>query len=77
MTLFSIILCIVMSVAQLWKKLGLNTRLIPLVNVLVATTLSVIFSGGTGFLASIQQGLVIGLSASGMYDLCTGLLQQD
>ena len=76
MTNFSMMVCLVMGIAQLCKKMGLNTRLIPLVNVLVATALSLIFPGGTSFLTSIQQGLLIGLAASGMYDVCMSFIQQ-
>jgi len=66
---FSILLCIVMTAAQLWKKVGLNNDLIPLLNVLTAIVLSLIWKTELDLLIRIQQGLIIGLSASGVYDM--------
>jgi len=66
---YSLLTCIVIAVAQLWKKVGLNTDLIPLLNICVATLLSIIFTADLELLSRIQQGLIIGLAASGTYDL--------
>jgi len=67
---FSMMVFIVMNIAQLWKKSGLNAQLIPLLNVLVAMLLSLIWLGDLEFSLRIQQGLIIGLAASGTYDVC-------
>ena len=70
MTEFSLMICIVMSVAQLWKKMKLNVDLIPLLNILVAMILSFIWLTDLELSFRLQQGLIIGLSASGVYETC-------
>ena len=69
---FSVMIFIVMGVAQLWKKLGLDVNLIPVLNVLVAMILSSIWLNDLALLYRLQQGLIIGLSASGVYDVGMG-----
>jgi len=61
---------IIMGISQLLKKTGLDPRVIPIFNVLLGTGLSLLYVNDFGFLGSIQQGLLIGLSASGVYDVC-------
>lgn len=70
---FSVIIYIVMGVAQLSKKTRFNPRFIPLLNVAVAITLSLIWMEGLDYIIRIQQGLLIGLSASGVYDVCMSM----
>jgi len=68
---------IVMAISQLFKKTGLNPRVIPIFNVLLGTGLSLLYFNNLGILESIQQGLLVGLSASGMYDVCTSFKTYD
>jgi len=68
---FSMITALVIGIAQLSKKAGLNPYLIPVLNVLVGSALSLLLLNEPTMLDNIQQGLIIGLSASGFYDLCT------
>ena len=66
---FGAMVCIVMCVAQLWKKSGLKKELIPLLNLLVGLLLSFIWFGDLSYPELIQQGLIVGLSASGVYEV--------
>jgi len=68
-----VIVCMVMGIAQLWKKLKLNTNWIPVLNVLVALLLSLVWFDDLQLLFRLQQGLMIGLSASGAYDVCNSV----
>ena len=67
---FGVMVCIVMSIAQLLKKMKFNTDIIPLLNLLTGVILSVIFFQDVEIPLRLQQGLIIGLSASGTYDAC-------
>jgi len=67
---FSVIVAIVIGAAQLSKKVGFNPELIPLLNVLMGMALSMLLLNEPTMLENVQQGLLIGLSASGFYDLC-------
>ena len=69
----SVIACIVMGIAQLWKKLKLNEDWIPMINVVVAILLSLVWFDDLQLLFRLQQGLIIGLSASGAYDVCNSV----
>jgi len=66
---FSAMVGLVIVVAQIWKKIGLSTELIPLLNVCIAVVLSLIFFDEFELSYLIQQGILIGLSASGIYDV--------
>jgi len=66
---FGTLVCLIMVIAQTWKKLGLNADLIPLLNVIIGLILSLIFFGELEFLYRLKQGLMIGLSATGTYDI--------
>jgi len=74
---FSTMVGIIMGISQLLKKIGLDPRVIPIFNVLLGTGLSLLYSNDFDFLESIQQGLIIGLSASGMYDVCMSFKKGD
>jgi len=67
----SALICLVMVIAQAWKKLGLNRDLIPLLNVISGLFLSLLFFNELEILCRIQQGVMIGLAASGIYDIGT------
>lgn len=66
---FGVKICLIMSVAQLWKRSGLKTELIPLLNVLIGLLLTFFWLEDFDFMILIQQGLILGLSASGVYDV--------
>ena len=66
---FGALMGIVMGMAQLWKKLGLTSRWIPLLNVGVAISLALIWLSELDMMTRLQQGLIIGLAASGLYDV--------
>ena len=61
--------CLIMSIAQLWKKSGLKTELIPLLNVSTGLLLTFFWLEEFNLMIFIQQGLILGLSASGVYDV--------
>jgi len=66
---FASFVCLIMVIAQTWKKLGLNADLIPILNVILGLILSLIFFSELEFLYRVKQGLMIGLSATGTYDI--------
>jgi len=66
---FSAMVGLVIVVAQIGKKMGLSADLIPLLNICVALALSLIFFSGLETSYRVQQGILIGLSASGIYDV--------
>lgn len=66
---YGIALPFILLIAQYWKKLGLRSELVPLVNIVVATILTVVFLDGTTVNQRLLDGIVLGLSASGLYDV--------
>jgi len=66
---FSVKICLIMSIAHIWKKSGLKTELIPLLNILIGLLLTFFWLEDFDLMTLIQQGLVLGLSASGVYDV--------
>lgn len=64
----------IVALTNLAKRTGLPTRLAPLVAVLagVAVACGDAYSTGSGYLDAVARGIVLGLTASGLYDLMPG-----
>ena len=63
-------IALVIGLTQVMKKAGLKTKLVPLVSLLFGLGLSFLYtySEGLGFnWLVIQEGLIVGLSACGLY----------
>ncbi|CAM3936487.1 holin [Bacillus paramycoides] len=63
----SVIIAVVVSLSQVVKMLGLQTKYIPLLNLALGILLGVLFLP-FDIKMNVFQGLIIGLSASGLYD---------
>ena len=62
-----IIVPIIIAIDELLKrKLGINTRYIPLINVIISIILAIVLLGNIR--NGLITGLVAGLTASGVYD---------
>ena len=64
----------IVALTNLAKRTGLPSRLAPLVSVLagVAIACGDAYSTGSGYLDAVARGIVLGLTASGLYDLMPG-----
>lgn len=64
----------IVALTNLAKRSGLPSRLAPLVSVLagVAVACGDAYSTGSGYLDAVARGIVLGLTASGLYDLMPG-----
>ena len=64
----------IVALTNLAKRTGLPPSLAPLVSVLagVAVACGDAYSTGSGYLDAVARGIVLGLTASGLYDLMPG-----
>lgn len=64
----------IVALTNLAKRTGLPARWAPLVSVLagVAVACGDAYSTGSGYLDAVARGIVLGLTASGLYDLMPG-----
>ena len=64
----------IVALTNLAKRTGLPSRWAPLVSVLagVAVACGDAYSTGSGYLDAVARGIVLGLTASGLYDLMPG-----
>lgn len=64
----------IVALTNLAKRTGLPSKLAPLVAVLagVAVACGDAYSTGSGYLDAVARGIVLGLTASGLYDLMPG-----
>ena len=58
---------LVIGLAEVIKKIGLNSKFVPLANLILGLIAGIIFLNPGDIRAGIIQGLFIGLSASGLY----------
>lgn len=58
---------IVVGLSQIIKTIGLQTKYVPLLNLTLGIVLGVLFLGGD-ITTNVFQGIIIGLSASGLFD---------
>lgn len=64
----------IVALTNLAKRTGLPSRWAPLVSVLagVAVACGDAYSTGSGYLDAVARGIILGLTASGLYDLMPG-----
>lgn len=62
------ILPIIIGIAQVLKNIGLDTKYIPIVNILLSTILGIILNLDN-ILKGVVFGLALGLTAGGTYDV--------
>jgi len=58
---------IVMAIAELMKKKGINTNYIPIVNLIIGLLMGFFYVAPSDPREAILSGLIIGLSSSGVY----------
>ncbi|HFJ9314956.1 holin [Bacillus sp. AFS051223] len=63
----AVMIGIVVGLSQIVKAIGLQTKYIPLLNLTLGIMLGVLFMGGD-IKTNVFQGIIIGLSASGLFD---------
>ncbi|WJE54332.1 holin [Bacillus cereus] len=63
----SIIIAVVVGLSQIAKTIGLQTKYIPLLNLTLGIVLGVLFLP-QDLKMNVFQGIIIGLSASGLFD---------
>lgn len=64
----------IVALTNLAKRTGLPSKLAPLVSVLVGVAIACgdAYSTGAGYLDAAARGIILGLTASGLYDLMPG-----
>ncbi|EKS8364095.1 MULTISPECIES: holin [Bacillus] len=67
MVSLAVIIGIVVGLSQIIKTIGLQTKYVPLLNLTLGIVLGVLFLDGD-IKTNVFQGIIIGLSASGLFD---------
>ncbi|HFU7086135.1 TPA: holin [Bacillus cereus] len=67
MVSLAVMIGIVVGLSQIVKTIGLQTKYVPLLNLTLGIVLGVLFSDGD-IKTNVFQGIIIGLSASGLFD---------
>ncbi|MCU5497588.1 holin [Bacillus wiedmannii] len=67
MVSLAVMIGIVVGLSQIAKTIGLQTKYVPLLNLTLGIVLGVLFFGGN-IKTNVFQGIIIGLSASGLFD---------
>ncbi|WP_312498309.1 holin [Bacillus luti] len=67
MASLAVMIGIVVGLSQIVKTIGLQTKYVPLLNLTLGIVLGVLFLNGD-IKATVFQGILIGLSASGLFD---------
>lgn len=64
----------IVALTNLAKRTGVPSRWAPLVSVLVGVAVACgdAYSTGAGYLDAVARGIILGLTASGLYDLMPG-----
>ncbi|MCB4844080.1 holin [Bacillus tropicus] len=67
MVSLAVMIGIVVGFSQIVKTIGLQTKYVPLLNLTLGIVLGVLFLDGD-IKTNVFQGIIIGLSASGLFD---------
>ena len=64
----------IVALTNLAKRTGVPSKVAPLVSVLVGVAVACgdAYSTGAGYLDAVARGIILGLTASGLYDLMPG-----
>lgn len=65
-TNISLMVAIVMGLSEVFKNLGLNSKLIPILNLILGIVTGIVYSG-LGIKEGIATGIIVGLTSSGFY----------
>jgi len=58
---------VIVALAELWKRLDLNPKWVPIPNIVLGIVGSMVYLYPEDVAAAVLQGLIIGLTASGLY----------
>lgn len=58
---------LVMSISELLKMIGINPKLIPIVNIILGLIGGLVYLNPYDLKLGILQGIIIGLTSSGLY----------
>ncbi|MED2039294.1 holin [Bacillus wiedmannii] len=67
MVSLAVMIGIVVGLSQIVKTIGLQIKYVPLLNLTLGIVLGVLFLGGD-IKTNVFQGIIMGLSASGLFD---------
>ncbi|EJS68513.1 hypothetical protein ICW_03070 [Bacillus wiedmannii] len=67
MVSLAVMIGIVVGLSQIVKTIGLQSKYVPLLNLTLGIVLGVLFLDGD-IKTNVFQGIIIGLSASGLFD---------
>lgn len=63
----SIAVAIIMGLAQIFKQLGLNSKFIPVIDVILGMVLGIVFFASQGVQYGIVIGIILGLESCGLF----------
>lgn len=64
-----VIVAIMVGFGEVFKSFKVPTKFLPVINIVLGVGISLVALRGEKLLTDILQGVVLGLSASGLYDL--------
>lgn len=64
-----VILAVIVGLGELYKKMELPKKFLPLVNIVLGVLAGFFFIDPVSIQESIMTGLMLGLGASGLYDI--------
>jgi hypothetical protein len=65
----TIAIALVVGIVEVFKRaIEFPTKLIPLVSLVTGVVITIIFKGDLALTEAVFSGIVVGLSASGLYD---------
>ena len=62
-----ILIAVIMGLGEFFKKVGLNSKLIPILNLAFGIAGGIIYLSPTDLKVGILEGLIMGLTAGGFY----------
>lgn len=66
-TNMGIMTAVVIGVSEVIKKMGFNAKYIPIVNIIIGVAGGIMYVSPVDIRAGVLQGVIVGLSASGLY----------
>ena len=71
----TVVIAVIVGLSELVKRIGVNPKFIPIVNIIIGILAGIVYTNPGDFKAGIFTGIVMGLSASGLYSGTKNMVQ--
>lgn len=71
------LLPLIMGLVELFKRAGVSKKILPFIAIVIGITIGIVYVSNFNIKEGILIGLILGLSASGLYSSTKNIIEKD